>query len=49
MTSNNQPDAARLSPAALAQIRAFQQNEVTAVSYTHLISTPEEDLAVILA
>ena len=29
MTSNNQPDAARLSPAALAQIRAFQQNEVT--------------------
>ena len=26
MTSNNQPDAARLSPAALAQIRAFQQN-----------------------
>ena len=43
MTSNNQPDAARLSPAALAQIRAFQQNEVTEAEVYRRIARRTKD------
>lgn len=43
MTSNNQPDAARLSPAALAQIRAFQQNEVTEAEVYRRIARHTKD------
>ena len=43
MTSNNQPDAARLSPAALAQIRAFQQNEVTEAEVYRRIAQRTKD------
>ena len=43
MTSNNQPDAARLSPAALAQIRAFQQNEVTEAEVSRRIARRTKD------
>ena len=43
MTSNNQPDAARLSPAALAQIRAFQQNEATEAEVYRRIARRTKD------
>ena len=43
MTSNNQPDAARLSPAALAQIRAFQQNEATEAEVYRRIAQRTKD------
>ena len=43
MTSNNQPDAARLSPAAPAQIRAFQQNEVTEAEVYRRIARRTKD------
>lgn len=44
MTSNNQPDAARLSPAALAQIRAFQQNEATEAEVYRRIAKRTKDV-----
>ena len=43
MTSDNQPDAARLSPAALAQIRAFQQNEATEADVYRRIARRTKD------
>ena len=43
MTSDNQPDAARLSPAALAQIRAFQQNEATEAEVYRRIARRTKD------
>ena len=43
MTSNNQPDDARLSPAALAQIRAFQQNEATEAEVYRRIARRTKD------
>ena len=43
MTSNNHPNAARLSPAALAQIRAFQQNEATEAEVYRRIAKRTKD------
>lgn len=43
MTDNDQPQGARLSPAALAQIRAFQQNEATEAEVYRRIAQRTKD------
>ena len=43
MTDNDQPQGARLSPAALAQIRAFQQNEATEAEVYRRIARRTKD------
>ena len=43
MTDNDQPQGAQLSPAALKQIRAFQQNEVTEAEVYRRIAARAKD------